>query len=89
VLLLAGGDPREVEADLVTVGRQDRSSARAHSSRLLPCALIDTVGASLAIPTRQRTARAIGVEWIDATREPWTPLVREWLVRTGGAQIAS
>jgi hypothetical protein len=80
LLLLGSPDGRAVDADLVVVGRQDRQSARAASKRLLPCALLDTVGAPIATAQRKGTARALQVDWIDGTHEPWVPDVQRWLV---------
>jgi hypothetical protein len=79
-LLLVGSDNgRALDEDLVTVGRQDRNSARALSKRLLPCGLLDTVGAPIATPVRKATARILQTEWIDATHDPWTSEIRRWL----------
>ena len=80
LLLVAPGDGRAVDADLVVVGRQDRNSARAMSNRLLPCALLDSTGAAIATPQRRTAARSLKVEWIDATQESWTPAVQQWLL---------
>jgi hypothetical protein len=80
LLLLGSADGRAVDADLVVVGRQDRQSARAASRRLLPCALLDTVGPPIATDQRRGTARALQVDWIDRTRDPWVPEVQRWLV---------
>jgi hypothetical protein len=79
LLLLGGDDGRALDADLVVVGRQDRQSARALSNRPLPCALLDRIGGPLASPKRKTAARGLRVEWIDATADPWTPRVRNWL----------
>lgn len=80
LLLMACDDGRNVDADLVVVGRQDRNSARAISNRLLPCALLDRVGPSIATPRRTDAARGLNVQWIDATQDPWTPQVQRWLL---------
>jgi hypothetical protein len=80
LLLLGSADGRAVDADLVVVGRQDRHSARAASKRLLPCALLDTVGAPIATAQRKGTAHALQVDWIDGTNDPWVPAVQRWLV---------
>lgn len=79
LLLVASEEGRSVDADLVVVGRQDRNSARALSNHLLPCALLDSAGQAIATPQRRGAARSLNVEWIDATREPWTPAVQDWL----------
>lgn len=79
LLLVGASDGRALDEDLVTVARQDRNSARARSNRLLPCGLLDMVGAPIASPVRKATARILQTEWIDATRDPWTPEVRRWL----------
>jgi hypothetical protein len=80
LLLLGAGDGRAVDADLVVVGRQDRHSARALSNRLLPCALLDTVGLPIATPERRKSARSLQVDWIDGAAQPWMPAIRSWLV---------
>ena len=79
LLLLGSGDGRALDADLVVVGRQDRHSARAVSNRLLPCGLLDTIGAPIATPQRKTAARALQIDWIDSTQEPWTLGVHDWL----------
>lgn len=83
LLLLGVDDSRAVDADLVVVGKHDRQSARAISNRLLPCALLDTVGPAMATPRRRATARAVQVDWLDGTAEPWVPRVQEWLAGRG------
>jgi hypothetical protein len=83
ILLLGAGDGRSVDADLVVVGRQDRGSARALSNHLLPCALLNGIGPSLATAKRRLTARQLDVDWIDAPDELLPPAVREWLTGVG------
>ena len=85
LLLVGTDDGRALDADLVVVGRQDRHSARAATNRLLPCGLLDTVGGPVATAQRRAAARALQVEWIDTTREPWTPEVQRWLVGKSAA----
>ncbi len=85
LLLMGGGDARAVDADLVVVGRQDRNSARSISNMPLPCALLDSTGGPIATPQRKLAARSLNVEWIDATENPWTPKVQNWLQVSGGA----
>jgi hypothetical protein len=80
LLLLGTEDGRALDADLVVVGRNDRQSARARSSRLLPCGLLDTVGEPIATSVRRATARNVQVDWLDGTREPWIPEVQRWLL---------
>ncbi|MCB1909660.1 MAG: toll/interleukin-1 receptor domain-containing protein [Rhodocyclaceae bacterium] len=87
LLLLGTADGRALDADLVAVGRHDRHSARARSNRLLPCGVLDMVGAPLATDVRRRTARNLQTDWLDATRESWTRQVRNWLADKG-AQVA-
>ncbi|MCB1875948.1 MAG: toll/interleukin-1 receptor domain-containing protein [Chromatiales bacterium] len=79
LLLVGCDDGRALDADLVVVGRQDRQSAKAVSNRPLPCALLDRVGGDVANPKRKTAAHGLRVEWIDATQDPWTPKVRQWL----------
>ena len=79
LLLLGTEDGRALNADLVVVGRQDRQSARARTERLLPCAVLDTAGATLATLKRRTVARALGIDWIEATHDAWSAEVRSWL----------
>jgi hypothetical protein len=95
LLLVGAGETRAVDADIVVVGKYDRHSARARSNRLLPCALLDTVGQGLATPRRLASARAVQVDWLDGTSDPWLPRVQGWLAgsstkleREGGAPAA-
>jgi hypothetical protein len=83
LLLLGTGDGRAVDADLVVIGKHDRQSARARSHRLLPCGLLDTVGAALGTAVRRATARIVQADWIDGTPPDWTPNVRRWLADKG------
>lgn len=80
LLLVGSSNGFAVDADMMVVGRQDRHSARAISNRLLPCALLDTVGAPVATTDRRSMARALQVDWIDSTRKPWAPELQEWLL---------
>ena len=61
------------------VGRQDRHSARARTDRLLPCGVLDTTGGVIATARRKATARALGIDWIDAARDLWPNEVKTWL----------
>jgi hypothetical protein len=79
LLLLGTKDGRALDADLVVVGRQDRNSARARTDKLLPCGVLDTAGIAVATPGRKITARALGIEWIDTTRDIWPNRVKSWL----------
>lgn len=79
LLLLGTEDGRALDADLVVVGKHDRQSARARCNRLLPCGLLNTVGAAIATPVRQATARIVQADWIDGTQEPWALEVQRWL----------
>lgn len=79
LLLVGSSDGRAMDEDLVTICRQDRNSARALSNRLLPSGVLDTVGLPIANPVRRATARILQTEWIDATRDAWTPAVQRWL----------
>lgn len=79
LLLVGSREASAVEADLVVVGRQDRDSARALARRMLPCALLDTVGGGVAIPRRTEAARRLRIDWLDCTQPPWVPKVHDWL----------
>jgi hypothetical protein len=90
LLLLATADTGALDADLVTVGRNDRQSARARCNRLLPCGLLNTVGEPIATPMRKATARNLQADWIDSTHPEWTPRVHDWLTGKGvGLEQAS
>jgi hypothetical protein len=80
LLLLGTDDARTFDADLQDVAYRDRQSARARSDRLLPCAVLDTVGPKLGTPQRKKAARALAIEWLDATRENWPVQVKSWLI---------
>jgi hypothetical protein len=83
LLLVATDDTRALDEDLVVVGKHDRHSARARTQRLLPCGLLDTVGASVATSVRKANARNLQADWIDGTSLPWTPAVQQWLAAKG------
>jgi hypothetical protein len=89
LLLLATDDGAAVDADLVVVGRRDRQSARAFNNRSLPCGLLDTAGSSIATPERRQAARALQVDWLDGTREPWAAEVQSWLTEKSAAAARS
>jgi hypothetical protein len=84
LLLLGTDDGRALDADLVVVGRQDRHSARARTERLLPCGVLDTVGPPIATRQRKSAAHALGIEWIDTTRDIWPTDVKSWLNEASG-----
>jgi hypothetical protein len=84
LLLVGTDDVRAVDADLLLVGRNDRQQARTRG-QLLPCAVLDSAGDPVATPLRP-TARMFNVEWIDATRDPWTPAVQQWLLAASRAE---
>lgn len=43
LLILATADRRALEADLVTIAKADRQSARPLNNRFLPCAVVDNI----------------------------------------------
>jgi hypothetical protein len=61
------------------VGRRDRHSARDRSDRLLPCAVLDTVGPTSATREHKEMARSLDIHWIDTTRDVWPIDVQSWL----------
>jgi hypothetical protein len=83
LLLLGSADGRALDSDLLAVGRHERQLARARWNRLLPCALLDTVGEAIATDRRRLTARKLQVDWIDRRAEPWVPSVQSWLKQKG------
>lgn len=80
LLLVGTEDGRALDADLVVVGKHDRQSARARSNNLLPCGLLDTVGAPIATAVRKTTARIVQADWLDATRPEWPAEIGPWLL---------
>lgn len=85
LLLLGCGEPDQIEADLISVGKRDRGSAQDQSRRLLPCGLLNRGGELVATPKRRIAARALQVDWIDPQHDPWTADVRDWLHRRAAA----
>jgi hypothetical protein len=79
LVLVGSQDGRAIDADLIVVGKHDRHSARSRRDRLLPCALLDTVGLPVATPVRRNTARIVQTDWLDATQGPVSPVVQRWL----------
>jgi hypothetical protein len=79
LLLLGTEDEHALEADLIVIGRRDRHSARDRSDRLLPCAVLDTVGPKSATREYKEMARSLGIHWIDTTRDVWPIEVQGWL----------
>jgi hypothetical protein len=81
VLLVAPPETLAANADIVVVGRNERHSACARAERnFLPCALLD--GVPIVSPGLRQTAAELDVQWLDVTREPWTPTVQDWLRRS-------
>lgn len=79
LVLVGSPDGRAIDADLIVVGKHDRNSARSRRDRLLPCALLDTVGPPVATPVRRNTARIVQADWLDATQGALSPVVQRWL----------
>jgi hypothetical protein len=79
LLLLGSDDGLALDADLVTIGKHDRQSARARSNRMLPCCVLNTVGGAVATDVRLRTARNLQADWLDATQKTWAAGVVQWL----------
>ncbi|CRI57073.1 toll/interleukin-1 receptor domain-containing protein [Pseudomonas sp. CCOS 191] len=79
LLILGSEDGRALDSDLVVLGKHDRQSARARCNRLLPCGLIDTVGATIATPVRKASARVLQADWLDGTQITWPQDVKRWL----------
>ena len=80
LMLLGSPDGRAIDADLIVVGKHDRNSARAQSTRWLPCALLDATGAAVATPVRRAAVRAMQTDWLDISHGPLVPVVQRWLV---------
>lgn len=83
LLLVATDDKHAVDEDLVVVGKSDRRLACARRSRTLPCALLDLAG-TIGTDVRKASARNLLIDWLDATRTPWTEKVRAWLLGKSG-----
>ncbi len=88
LVLLASPDGTALDADIAVVGRIDRSSACAIAKRSIPCAVLDAVGVPIATPPRLRSAKAMQVDWIDATSRPWEDRVKSWLVDKSNTLLA-
>lgn len=86
LLLVPSDDPWSLNADLAVVGRQWRNSARAQSRKLLPCAVVDRGLTLDAKPRLRRTARTLGIDWIDAAITGWIGELRVWLGAAGASQ---
>jgi hypothetical protein len=78
LLLLGTGDGFALDADLVTIGKHDRQSARALSNRMLPCGVLNRAGNALVTDVRKRTARNLQADWLEATQQAWTADVARW-----------
>jgi len=79
VLLIAARTGRDLDADLVAIGKNDRASVRAQSNLLLPCAVLDLGASDVGTPARKEAARNLGVDWIDATQPDWPVATLRWL----------
>jgi TIR domain len=79
VLVLGTEDISALTADIMVIGRLDRSLAVARSDRLLPCGVVDTVGVARDEPALSRKAKNLDVDWFDASIPPWTPQIQTWL----------
>ena len=79
LLLLGTENTRTLDADLVVVGRNERHKARAYSNRLLPCAVVDTAGLADSKHRILTNAQRLGIHWIKAEHNPWTPSIHPWL----------
>jgi hypothetical protein len=80
VLLIAGQHEDVIARDMSMIGRYSRNAAKARCDKLLPCAVYDPFGIGTRREVTRRTARALGIEWIDATSPgEWIPAMQAWL----------
>ena len=85
-LLMVGANRRELAADLLVVGKDDRNLAREISQKFLPCAVIDSTGTPHA---RQRVIKErLGISWIEANADSWVPDVQSWLASSSQQVLA-
>jgi MTH538 TIR-like domain (DUF1863) len=79
LLLLGTKDGFALDGDMLSVGRQTRNLARARSEKLLPCAVLDKSGGSIATEQRLAAARKMNIGWIDGLAPDWQDRLRLWL----------
>jgi hypothetical protein len=78
LLLLATRDGYKLDGDMLSVGRQARSLARDRTKKLLPCAVMDKSGGSVATAERLAQARRLNLDWIHDSSD-WLQKLRAWL----------
>jgi len=83
LLLLGTKDGFALDGDMLRVGRQRRNLARDRSERLLPCAVLDKSGGSVATEPRLSNARKMDIDWIDGRDSGWPQQLRSWLQESG------
>jgi hypothetical protein len=80
LLLVGGAEEKHIGRDMAAVGRHSRHLAKARSDKLLPCAVYDAIGSAKRSEVTRRTARQLGIEWIDAAPEGgWIHVMQTWL----------
>jgi hypothetical protein len=83
VLLLGTEDGLALDRDMAAIGRNRRNLARQDSQKLLPCAVLDTVGPAVKTQPRLENARNLGIRWLDGTDPAWPETIRDWLRAAG------
>jgi hypothetical protein len=83
VLLIGTEDGLALDRDMAAIGRNRRNLARQDSEKLLPCALLDTVGPAVKTQPRLENARNLGIRWLDGTDPAWPETIRDWLRAAG------
>jgi hypothetical protein len=78
LLLLATKDGYKLDGDMLSVGRQARSLVRDRTKKLLPCAILDKSGGSVATAERIAQARRLNLGWIPDSPD-WLQKLRAWL----------
>jgi hypothetical protein len=86
ILVVGTEDINALTADLAVIGRLDRHQAVAQSNRSLPCGVVDTAGVLQQFAKLPLKAKALGVDWFDASIPPWTAILRSWLKTAGAAR---
>ncbi len=89
LLMLAGDGHNGLDGDLAAVGHASRHAAKARSSKLLPCAVLDRAGSTARSERTRNAARKLGIAWLDTPADRrWIDDVRAWL-RQSVAQAGS
>lgn len=89
LILVGGHNGLAIEADLLVIGKHDRESARSMSGTLLPCAVFNTSGESVATARRKQLARNLRSDWYDVAPGQAATCVQKWLEGVAQSVLAS